>query len=358
MELKLAPLAWPGVLAAIVILAVVVSCAAYFYSVHKHNLLQLAEMNKNYYVVLDIFSDTDEVAAKEIDIMHRKYKKTLKLGAVLFVITLLLATVMAARPAQIVKTDEHASSRDIVLCLDVSGSTLAYDKEVLTAYQSIVNNFSGERIALSIFDSTSRVLFPLTNDYALIRDKINQALKVLEPIGGDGTNLSTIAQSKQQDIARFLAGTNSKTDSASLIGDGLMSCSMQFDQLDQKRSRSIIFATDNVLSGNPLFSLAEAVSYSESINATVYGIYSGTQNMEGEENEQNMKKTIQEHSSFYFFAKNPTTVPSIINDIAKNQRTELNPEEKKTIVDYPQLCLYALITSFGGYLVVMWRLRQ
>jgi predicted Zn-dependent protease len=80
--------------------------------------------------------------------------------------------------------------------------------------------------------------------------------------------------------------------------------------------------------------------------------------MEGVENEQEMKRIIQEHSGFYFFAKNPATVPSIIGDIAKSQRTELAPELKTTIIDYPQLCLYALIITFGGYLITMWRLRQ
>ncbi|MDR1448007.1 MAG: VWA domain-containing protein [Candidatus Ancillula sp.] len=358
MGFKLASLAWPGVLVVIIILAVVIAYSAHRYSMSKHNLLQLAEVNKNYYVVLDIFSDTDEVATKEIDILQKKYRKSLRIGVILFVITLLLAAIMAARPAQIVQTDEQASSRDIVLCLDVSGSTLAYDREVLTAYQSIINNFSGERIALSIFNSTTRVVFPLTNDYTLVKGKINQALKVLEPIG-DGANLSAIPSSKIQELMYFLVGTTSKTDSASLIGDGLMNCSLQFDDLaDQNRSRSIIFATDNILSGSPIFSLGDAATYSESINATIYGIYSGPQNMEGEENEQEMKKVIQEHSGFYFFAKNPTTVPSIITDIGKSQRSELNPETKTTILDYPQLCLYALIFTFGGYLVIVWRLRQ
>ncbi len=37
------------------------------------------------------------------------------------------------RPSQVDSSDERASSRDIVLCLDVSGSTLPYDREAEAA---------------------------------------------------------------------------------------------------------------------------------------------------------------------------------------------------------------------------------
>jgi hypothetical protein len=320
--------------------------------------MQIAEKDRNYYVISDVLTAGDSSTQSELKKYQSRYQIGVKFAAGLFVITIIAAAFLAARPAQIIKTDERVSSRDIVLCLDVSGSTLAYDKEVLLAYQAIINGFSGERIALSIFNSTSRLVFPLTDDYQLVQSKINEALKILEPIH-QSTNLSTIPQDKSRDIMYFLAGTTSKTDSASLIGDGLMNCGLQFDEApNSNRSRSIIFATDNILSGSPIFTLKDSADFISSQKATIYGIYSGPSNMEGEENEQEMKTVIQEHAGLYFFAKNSTLVPTIVSEISKTQQTELNPESKTAILDYPQLCLYILIIAFGGYLIIIWRLRQ
>jgi hypothetical protein len=356
---KLASIAWPGVLAAILVAAALIFYITTIYSRRRHNLLQMAENQHNYYVITNLLTDNDDTVKKEMDKIQTSYKRRVTIAGFLLFVTIVGAAILAARPAQIIQTNERVSSRDIVLCLDVSGSTLAHDKEILLTYQSVISGFTGERIALSIFNSTSRVVFPLTNDYNLVNDKINEALKVLEPIKQD-TDLSTIPQSKARDILYFLTGTTSKTDSASLIGDGLINCALQFDETaDTQRSRSIIFATDNILSGSPIFSLTEAVDFATTKrNATIYGIYSGQSNMEGEENEQNMKNTILENAGLYFFAKNSNIIPTIVNEISKKQQTELNPEAKVAILDYPQLILYVLIVSFGGYLLVVWRLRQ
>ena len=83
-------------------------------------------------------------------------------AVVLLVMALVLAIALVARPSTVDEGEERASSRDIVLCLDVSGSALPYDREVIDTYRTLVDNFKGERIGLSIFNSTSRTVFPLT----------------------------------------------------------------------------------------------------------------------------------------------------------------------------------------------------
>ncbi len=55
--------------------------------------------------------------------------------------------------------------------------------------------------------------------------------------------------------AQFTAGTTANLSGASLIGDGLASCALQFDAEDTERSRSIILATDNYVSGEPIYTL-------------------------------------------------------------------------------------------------------
>ena len=53
----------------------------------------------------------------------------------------------------------RSASRDIVLCLDVSGSALSYDRQIIAAYSQIARNLNGERIGLSTFNSTSKTVF-------------------------------------------------------------------------------------------------------------------------------------------------------------------------------------------------------
>ena len=65
-----------------------------------------------------------------------------------------------------------------MLCLDVSGSALPYDRQVIGTYRDLVRSFEGERIGLSIFNSTSRTVFPLTDDYELVTRPIGRGPSV------------------------------------------------------------------------------------------------------------------------------------------------------------------------------------
>lgn len=96
------------------------------------------------------------------------------MAVILLVVALALATALVARPSTVDEGEEKASSRDIVLCLDVSGSALPYDREVIDTYRQLVDSFKGERIGLSIFNSTSRTVFPLTDDYELVSKQLDK----------------------------------------------------------------------------------------------------------------------------------------------------------------------------------------
>ena len=82
-----------------------------------------------------------------------------RLAVILLVVALALATALVARPSTVDEGEEKASSRDIVLCLDVSGSALPYDREVIDTYRQLVDSFKGEtnRPEHLQFDVTYRV---------------------------------------------------------------------------------------------------------------------------------------------------------------------------------------------------------
>ena len=46
----------------------------------------------------------------------------------------------------------------------------------------LVSHFRGERIALSIFNSTSRTVFPLTDDYDLVSSQLTKAADALRGV--------------------------------------------------------------------------------------------------------------------------------------------------------------------------------
>ena len=48
-----------------------------------------------------------------------------------------------ARPAWIETVNPEKKLRDVMLCLDVSGSMLGYDADLLEAYQELVDRFDG-----------------------------------------------------------------------------------------------------------------------------------------------------------------------------------------------------------------------
>lgn len=159
---------------------------------------------------------------------------------------------LAAGPV-VTDTDAgHRNNRDIVLCLDVSGSMAPVVREVLDSYTSLAASMEGERISLVFFDSAAVAVFPLTDDAEYIEDQLQRAREEIDGSAVPGTRIDDV-------------GT-------SLIGDGLASCLLRFDKMDQERSRTIVFATDNQTSGLPLYTLEQAVSTAVELEVLVFGI--------------------------------------------------------------------------------------
>lgn len=72
----------------------------------------------------------------------------------------IVAGVVAARPMSAQTIQPVNTSRDIMLCLDVSGSMTEVDVEVLNVFDELLDSFEGERIGLTIFNSSPVQIFP------------------------------------------------------------------------------------------------------------------------------------------------------------------------------------------------------
>lgn len=181
-----------------------------------------------------------------------------------------------ARPYKKVVVQKESYNRDIILCLDISTSVDDLNLELVKNLKEMVNHLKGERFEIVIFNSFAVLLSPLTGDYEYIIDVLDQLESCLE---GHNLGNSKLSDNWLYQSSYLMDGTlvGNEERGSSLIGDGLASTVYNFPNLEEKRSRSIIFSTDNDLEGTPLVTLSQAAEICKENNVTVYGI--GTANM-------------------------------------------------------------------------------
>jgi len=273
------------------------------------------------------------------------------------VIGVVAAAVLSGRIAtERIETPDFAT-RDIVLCLDVSGSMYEYDTEILETFSEMVDSFEGERVALSIFNSTSRTVFPLTNDYELIQRELQEGA---EAIDFDEFGYRLGSRSYDEDKVRryvdFVDGTRGIPDEASVVPDGLASCGQLFDQAEQDRSRSIIFATDNEVNGDPIFTLQEAVDGVTARDIDLYTFFPGAYEC-GPECLEELQTTTEDNDGELYQSSDPDAIPSIINDIQRTQAVAMGSTPTVVRTDHPTVGFVLTLLSLVGILVLGWRSR-
>lgn len=247
--------------------------------------------------------------------------------------------VVAARPMSSQTIQPVNTSRDIMLCLDVSGSMSDVDVEVLTVFEELLEGFEGERIGLTIFNSSPVQIFPLTDDYEFVR-----------------THLQDIRESFDyvEEIPEHWIGTLNGPG-ASLIGDGLASCAMHFDHLDDERSRSIILATDNEVNGASIVTLEEAAAYAKSVGVRVFAL-NPVQGVNTEVSDE-LVAAAEITGGAAYGLRETTTVSDIIAEVQEQDATELRGQAQVVWTDTPNLWIAVLLVLVLGFLVVVWRVR-
>ncbi|MBT1174982.1 VWA domain-containing protein [Bifidobacterium sp. LC6] len=314
-----------------------------------------------------VFSLDDDLNTEHASRLFRQWRALNRLTVVLLAAALALAIALVARPSQVDTSDERASSRDIVLCLDVSGSTLPYDREVIDTYLELIKHFEGERIGLSIFNSTSRTVFPLTDDYALVTEQLTAASKALKGVETQD-DIDNMSDSDYQKIADWLEGTQNRKDATSLIGDGVVSCAAMLPgfaygsatqaNAERQRAASIVLATDNVVSGKPTYSLSEALDLTQQTKITVDGLYSGPKSSEGDQTTLDMKSAIESHGGVFLTQSDGQNVNELVKDIQSRRDTESQNKAKASMSDAPGWWTLAVVVIVVVAIACAWRLRR
>lgn len=241
-------------------------------------------------------------------------------------------SVSAASPVDRHLEDQKLSSRDIVLCLDGSGSMIPYDGEIADSFRTIIEHFNGERISLQLWSARSMTLFPLTDDYSMATQTLQDAGDLMSS-GYLGSTKDGVYVS--QELLDFLTPIDDPYQQvSSLAGDGLASCVLGFDHTDQERSRMILLATDNEVLGDQIYTLAQAMKFARDQHVVVTALYPGDTTYLTAEGEE-LRTLVETTGGQFYDASNPSSVQGIVSDIEKQQRVDLEGSATTVETDRP-----------------------
>lgn len=256
---------------------------------------------------------------------------------------LAVAGTVASRPSGVHASQEEDFKRDIVLCLDVSGSMVDVDAEILGVYQQIASELDGERIGMRIFDASSVMAFPLTSDYDYIQEQLGRYVRALD---------GTLGPDEQ---FNYLAGTASGLG-ASLVGDGLASCVLDFADLEaSERPRSIILATDNVVNGQQIYSLPQAGQLAVDNEVRVYAI--NPFDFGGDQYSQELRATAEGTGGAYFALDFAQTVPQIVDRVNAIEAGYIETPPQLQVIDRPGALPLTVLILVAVVTLIAWRAR-
>lgn len=323
--------------------------------------------NSEEITVWNIENDLEtENASAQLQIWH----KFSNFGTVLLLLCAVLTAVVTGRPSSVNDSTMQTNTRDIVLCLDVSGSALPYDHEIIKTYRQLVSEFNGERIAMSIFNSTSRTIFPLTDDYDVIKSQLEYAESLLEPVQTQD-DINAMSDESFAQLSDWLSGTQNITDSTSLIGDGLVSCavllpqfSANFDkrssaanEIDSKRDASIVFSSDNVVSGKPAYTLEQALSTVTASGISVDALYIGAPSTSNSSTAYDLKEKVTAYGGICSDLNQNRSINEMVREINK-RRAGSDEFTRGDLTDAPALFLLAVSAAFLFFLNIARKLQR
>ncbi len=280
--------------------------------------------------------------------LKKKYHFYKKLLYFSYAVAILSSLLLCTRLQKEETKKESAHKRDIVLCMDVSSSVDQLNIELIKDLENTVDSLKGERFGISIFNTTSILISPLTDDYQYTKTSLEEIEKSLK--ANNSYQYGPYTGEDYYSVINYIYnGTleGNETRGSSLIGDGLASCIQTFSNLEEERTRIIIFTTDNALEGKPLLTLEEAAEIGKEKKIIVYGI--STDNIT-KENKEALKNAVEMTNGKLYEDSNKTD--KIVKEIEKTSKTLVESKIEKEKVDQPLLPLLGLLFSFIAILLI------
>ena len=275
---------------------------------------------------------------------YQTYKVILYIS---FVVAIISSILLVSRIQKVETHNINEYKRDIILCMDVSASVDQLNIEIIDSLKNTVKSLKGERFGISIFNTTSIMVSPLTDDYDYILDSLDEIQRSIKANNGSVTNLFDDDYYYIRNYIYMGTIEGNEERGSSLIGDGLASCVYSFPKLEEDRSRIIIFTTDNDLAGTPIVTLDKAAEISRKRRILVYGI--GTTKMK--EKDRNEMRMAVEKTGGTFYEQSNRAVKGIVRDIEKTSKSLIETNMETTATDLPTVPLLFLILSLGSIII-------
>ena len=269
----------------------------------------------------------------------KQYKTLLLLSKLLCLFVIFISFYLLSRPYTTDKIDKKQYSRDIILCMDISSSVDNLNYELVDNLKQTVKSLKGERFGISIFNTTSVTLVPLTDDYEYVISVLDQIKKSIDTRYSYDFMSENYLYNSDYIISGTIEGW--EESGSSLIGDGLATCIFNFSKQEEQRTKIIIFSTDNDLQGTPLLTLDQAAEISKRKNIIVYGI--GTIDMIEENKNEFKNAVLKTGGSFYL--PNTQSVKKIVDNIESTSKSLIKVDSKKFNIDDPFVPFILLCTA-------------
>lgn len=293
------------------------------------------------------------------------FMRLLIIGTTILICLVSVLSILTARPVLSGSVTPEQKNRDIMLCLDVSGSMASVDKILFERFEQLVNDFDGQRIGLTVFNETAISVFPITDDYDIIKEQLALAKKAFAAIsqGVDGSIVLPDDEEAYEAYSYITTGTNatSQERGASLAGDGLASCVGKMGGNETRRSQSIVFATDNEAAGEQLYTTTQAAELALENSIRVYAIDPGSSEIgsgsSSDKDHEELEKSAILTKGKYFKLDDTTAISSIIDAISEQEATFFTGSSEVTRTDQPTIFIILSIVFLAAYLVIISRLK-
>lgn len=279
--------------------------------------------------------------------MLLKYRFYNVIIRVLCIVLIFLCAVLSARIFHEDKFEERHDNRDIILCMDVSGSVYDLNSSIANSLYDIVGSLKDERFGITIFDNSAIQLVPLTNDYMYAQSVLKQ---VSEAFGG--RQISFRGSLENNRMRQLITEGTRMGVGSSLIGDGLASCALSFKD-DPDRTKILILTTDNEVWGNQIMTVGESAQFCKENNIKIYSV--GTIEI-SEQNKKGLVNAANVTGGEYYDFKNLSTT-EIVSKISALNKSSIVTKSYVMSKDFPEIVFVFLLYVTGFLFVLDWRVR-
>ena len=308
--------------------------------------------------------------------------------------------VMMSRPVSRERVEIGQRRRDIFLCMDTDIYLDDLNGRVIEELITFVEGLEGDRVGILLFNSSSYLYVPMTDDYNYVVKKLREVQEFFRvvvkidqeyylPYPGCPYDLpSDVAEAYEEDFARYeVLHDRVYTPSMShrergfcMVGDGLYSCMYTFPRFGaEDRSRVVLLSTANIeFEGNrPQVTLEQAAQACAENNVTVFSLYRGEEAFEDthgasqrflydvemaddtsyESARAGMEMVARVTGGRFYEYGVTMSVEDILKEIFSQEALQVGQLVQDRQIDHPKIPFAVLFVSMIGMCVIAIRLK-